>query len=52
LRFEDRGMTGLTVNPPVKAGNILLLKFDDAGAITLIAAGAGYVLCRRKECIR
>lgn len=41
-------MTGMRVNPTVKAGDIPVIRFDDAGAIHLLATGADYVLCRRR----
>ncbi len=37
-------MTGAKVNPR----DIPTVKYDDVGAIDLLAAGANYVLCRRK----
>jgi hypothetical protein len=39
---------GTKVNPRDTAGDIPAIKFDDVGAITLLATGANYVLCGRK----
>jgi hypothetical protein len=41
-------MTGTRVNAKGNAGDIPAIKFDDVGAIVLLATGANYVLCRRK----
>jgi hypothetical protein len=43
-------MTRARVNPTDKAGEIPVIKFDDAGKLMLIATGANYVLCRRLGC--
>ena len=43
-------MMGKQVNPTDKAGDIPVIKYDVNGKLTLIAAGANYVLCRRPGC--
>ncbi len=43
-------MTGKQVNLKVMAGDIPTIKFDHDGKLTLLAAGGGFVLCRRGDC--
>jgi hypothetical protein len=43
-------MMGSRVNPNVNAKDIPSIKYDANGKMTLIAAGANYVLCRRPGC--
>jgi hypothetical protein len=38
------------VNPPLKVGDIPAIKFDADGKIAMLAAGGGFVLCRRGDC--
>jgi hypothetical protein len=38
------------VNSNVKARDIPVIKYDDVGRLTLMAASGGFVMCRRPGC--